>query len=200
MNRHEGYTVFSPRDIAAYFSEQSREALTALAACVDLGRAADGKLPLGEVTVVRNSSPVITQVQELLEGQIAKEHTDFYAPVTPTHLLRIIECGVYGLDGAYFDDYVTEGTSDADYVHFTPTGTFWNPAVNMVQAMKLAAQFGVSVSALPVPRPISVTINGELESYELPAGTEDDYSTRLNTGVLLAVRRLLAARFNVKFD
>lgn len=199
MTQTEGYTVFSPKDISDYFSDQNLQALNTLAAYIDERRAADGKRAVGLVTVVAHSNPAISQVQELLDAQAVSERVRFFRPVTATHLLIIIQNGNKGAKSDYFDGYTTSGTSDADYVHTTRTGSVWNPANNMVQAMNLAAQFNVMVSAIPVARPISVAINGELESYDLEAGEEADYSTRLNNGVLFAVRRLLEAQYNVAF-
>jgi hypothetical protein len=199
MRVTEGYTVFSPNDINDYFNDQNRDALNTLSAYIAERRAADGKSPRGAVTVVEHSNPVITQVRELLDVQELNDREHFFSHVTPTHLLIIIQNGNRGAKSDYFDGYTTTGTSDADYAHFTRTGSVWSPANNMVQAMNLAAQFGIMVSAIPVARPISVVINGELESYELAAGEEADYSTRLNNGVLFAVRRLLEAQYNVAF-
>lgn len=199
MNTSEGYTVFSPKDIVDYFNDQNLQALNTLAAHIDERRAADGKRPVGLVTVIPHSNPAISQVRDLLEAQDIVNRDNFFSPVTPTHLLTIIQNGPIGAKSDYFDGYTTTGTSDADFVHITPTGSVWDPVNNMVQAMNLAAQFGIMVSAIPVARPISVFIMGEMESYELTAGEEADYSTRLNSGVLFAVRRLLKEQYNVQF-
>lgn len=200
MTRHEGFTVFDPRDVDLFFDGLNKEKLTTLANLITACRKDAGKKELAAPIVVYSDNPVAEPVKTLLYNQINLERAGFYRAITKTHLLRIIESGQYGVNTAYFDGYLTEGTSEADYAHFTPGGAVFNPANNMVQALNLATQFNILVSAIPVEGPVTVKVNGDLESYTLPEGAEADYSTRLNTGVLLAVRRLLEAQYNVVFE
>ena len=199
MNRHEGFTVFSPKDIDAYLGDPEKEALRGFTALIAAGRDRDNKPQLAAPIVVYTDSPVASDVLTLLNAQIQREVADFYQPVTAQHLLTIIESGEFGQKLDYFNDFITEGTGP-DKVHKTPTGSVWSPATNMVQAFALAEQFGVMVGNVLAEKPVSIVAHNELEAYALPAGDEETYSNRLNETIVFAVRRSLQANHNVDFS
>lgn len=197
--RHQGFIAFSPADMAAYFNEQNHEALSALYQHIQDSRIADGKNPLPNVTVIYNDHPAIGSIDEILQAQIAADKEHFYAPVSQSDLLTIIENGHLGYKSDYFDGYTNETPDGGEMVHLTPTGATWAPGTNMVQAMSLAEQFGITVGALLSPEPVGAVIKGEVETYALPEGPEETYSTRLNETILFAVRRFLEKQHGVYF-